>query len=202
VSAIALDPLIAEAHRRTRRRRLAAAFALVAGVAIVAYGLGPGGWLSSSLGGHSARSRQSLAHVVIPVDRTERLWRSLVRGLGGPATGTARARELRSRALAIIGKTGATPIRIKVWRNTRPAAVEVVAATRMNPAEYLRHRAVTFVDAFSPPVFIKIVGPHGSKIFEWGGAGNTGFVGTPRGLDNCSPVLHWGLVGTAPCPVR
>ena len=185
-----------------RRRRLAGVFALIAGVAIAAYGLGPGRWLGTSQVGHSTPSSQSLAHIVVPVDSTERLWRSLVRGLAGPATGTAKALELRGQALAIIGKTGATPIRIKIWRNTSPAALEVVAATRMNPAEYLRHRAVKLVDAFSRPVFVKIVGPSGSKIFEWGGAANTGFVGTPPGLDNCSPVLHLGLVRTPPCPVR
>ena len=202
MSAIALDPLIAEAKRRMRRRRVVLVFVLIAGSAIAAYGLGPGGWLGSAQTGHSASSGHSLARLVVPIDSTERRWRSSVRGLGGPVTASAEALQLRRRALSIIGETGAIPIRIKIWRRTSPAAVELVAATRMNPAAYLRHRAVKFVDAFRWPVYVKIVNGRGSYIFEWGGAANGGFVGAPPALENCSPVMNWGGFHYPPCPSR
>jgi hypothetical protein len=187
-----------------RRRRVVLAFVLIAGVAVAAYGLGPGGWLGSFRTGSSESSAQALAHLVVPIDRTEREWRKKVSAHRTPANWYASSLPaFRRRALEIARATGAVPIRVKVWSRTAPAAVEIVAGTTTDPAEYLRHRAKKWINAFPRPVFVRIVGPTGARIFEWGGVGNEGFVGTAPGLDNCSPVLHSGLqVRTPPCPVR
>lgn len=203
MSTIALDPLIAEAKRRTQRRRLVLVAATIAGVAIAGYGLGPGGWIGGSRFSNSASSEQSLAHLVVPLDGTERQWRSRVRAGLTPADNYASSvPAFRRRAMEIARDTGAVPIRVKIWPGATPAAVEIVAATAMDPAAYLRHRAAKWLSSFPRPIFVKIVNPSGSRIFEWGGVGNEGFVGTAPGLDNCSPVRHWGLARTPPCPVR
>lgn len=204
MSAFALDPLIAAAKHRTRRRRGGLILALIAAAAFVAYGLGsggrPGGGARAS---QSASSHESFAHPVVPIDATEREWRHKLLTLERSVSSPAAAQRLRAQALASVRATGAVPVRIRIWRRTSPAGLEVVAATRMNAAAYLRHRAETFVTAFggSHPVYAKVVDPSGSLIFEWGGAGNEGFVGTAPGLDRRSPVSHWGLTAP-PCPVN
>jgi hypothetical protein len=111
--------------------------------------------------------------------------------------------ERRRDVLRVVRATGATVVRITIWRRTSPLAVELVVATANGPAFYLRHRAERLVNVLrARPQYLRIVGPHGGLLMEWGGAANEGFVGAPRSLQACSPVFAWGEWGLVPCPVK
>ena len=75
-------------------------------------------------------------------------------------------------------------------------------ATNVDPAVYLRHRAVKIVNllATKSPDYVKVVDGQGSLIWEWGGVANEGFVGRPPALRGCGPVYDWGNT-PPPCPV-
>ena len=203
VSAIPFDPLIAEAKHRMRRRRVVLAFVLIAGVAVAAYGLGPGGWLGSFRTGSSESSAQALAHLVVPIDRTEREWRKKVSAHRTPANWYASSLPaFRRRALEITRATGAVPIRVKVWSRTTPAAVEIVAGTTMDPAEYLRHRAKKWINAFPRPVFVRIVGPRREDL-RMGWRRQRGIRRHSAGPGQLQSGAALGAaVRTPPCPVR
>jgi hypothetical protein len=177
----------------------------IAGVAVLIVllraGGGPAGGTARD---HTpVRSGQGLAQLRVPLDATERQWRRTVRSLPGPTATRSAANARRRSVLAAVSATGATLVRIRIWRRTSPAAVELVVATNLRPAVYLRHRAVRLVNALrSRPIYVKVVDRRGSSFFEWGGAANEGFVGVPPALQSCSPVSAWGEWGRLPCPVK
>jgi len=78
-----------------------------------------------------------------------------------------------------------------------------VLATRMNPAEYLVHRARLLVNLLGHGYpYVKVVNARGARIFEWYRLPRQGGVGFPRRLTNCSPVAVSPMVLTPPCPAK
>ncbi len=195
----AADPLIAEAKERMRRRRLLLTVAALVGAA-VAITLAFRPWNAPparSAGG--AGSQASLAGLNVPLDKDEVMWRKKVRSLGG-APGPM-SPELRARITALVHRSGGTVVRLRTWRGISPQPVELVMATTMSPAVFLRHRVEPLVQHLHAPVYFRAVRPNGSLISTWGWAGNTGFEGAAPGLQGCSPVTNWGFT-PPPCPVK
>jgi hypothetical protein len=199
-ASIPFDPLIAGAKHRTRRRRLFLAIAALALVAAgLVYGLRPSGSSPAHRGATPGNTHPALARLTVPLDATERHWRASVRSLGGIPSMDA---TLPSRLAAAVHDSGATVVRLTIWPGTSPAAVELVVATNVRPAVYLRHRAKRFLGLLKRPDYFKVVDARGSMIVDWGGAANEGFVGAPPTLQACAPVYAWGLWAKTPCPVK
>lgn len=130
-------------------------------------------------GNHAGRA---LSRLVVPPDSTERQWRASVRSMRGAPAAETTVLALRRHLLRAIHRTGATLVRLRIWRRTSPPASELVIATNLRPAVYLRHRASRLVNAdHARPFYLRIVNRHGGLILEWGGAANEGFVG-PAGV--------------------
>ena len=198
-------PLIAEAKLRMRRRRvLMAVLVLLAGAGVLFLILRPSGAPGTTRVTPHGRNGNgnAVAHLKVSVDAAERAWRTGINHLYTDATGLTLpgAARLRRTVVTAAHKTGATIVRIRVW--STPGAVEVVLATRMNPAEYLAHRAhrlVTLLGRDYP--YVKVVNGRGSRIFEWYDLPRGGMVGVPPRLRDCSPVQDWGPT-PPPCPVK
>jgi hypothetical protein len=202
--AYSLDPLIAEAKQRMRRRRLLllALLAVLVGAVALGFALRPFGGSPSGQAAQSVRSSQALARLTVPIDATERQWRATVRSEQGSAAARSTVRRLRHRVLSVATATDATLVRIRIWRRTSPLAVELVVATNVDPAVYLRHRAELLVRVLAGRAdYVKVVDGHGASFFDTGGVANEGFVGTPPALEGCSPVKNWGPT-PPPCPVK
>jgi hypothetical protein len=202
---VSLDPLIAEAKQRMRRRRTTlAAIVLLAGATAATLALRP--WGSAPVGGHvspRAGAKPALARLHVPMDSDERHWRSLVRGLAGPAASRSAVLTRRSEVVRLLNATGAALVRLKIWPRTSPPAVELVATTSLNPAVFLRHHAMDILTALAArPDFVKVVDARGSEVFEWGGASNEGFVGVPPALYYCQPVGTGMPPPYRPCPAK
>lgn len=200
-----LDPLIAEAKQRMRRRRLlVVVLTVVVSGAALAFALWPsgGGTSGTRLTGR-AQSSPSLARLTVPVDINEREWRSKARTLSGPASSVAGVARLRKRVLSVAAATDATVVRIRIWRRTSPAALEVVLATHVRPAVYLLHRSQQLLNLSQWPHYIKVVDPSGTYFLQESRAANEGSVGVRPDLWRCSPFQPVTLLAKAPpCPVK
>jgi hypothetical protein len=172
-----------------RRRIVVALIILLAGVTALGFALRPSGGPSSTRSGQHAQSPQALAHITVPVDRYERTWRAGIKSTIDSGLSRAAALQLRQQVVRAVRGTGATILRIKVWRKASPSAVEVVLVTAISPATYLRHRLGRPVSllAHGDP-YVKVVDSRGSRIFEWYYLPGQGMVGVPRALQMCSPV--------------
>lgn len=210
-----LDPLIAEAKRRARQRRVLLTTVLLFIVAVAAVAVSA----SRSPGGpHSAgpsrsqlvkHSTSNLSQVSVPIDATERQWRAWVLSHGFGLTVGARPNlvNLQRTVRSTVAATGARLVRLKVWQSKfELAPVEVVVVTA-TPAAYLRHRLARLVSLLGKDnryVFVKAVDRSGSLIFEWTTRTNRGLpegsVDVPSPLQGCSPVASWGNT-PPPCPV-
>jgi hypothetical protein len=201
-ASIALDPLIAEAKQRMRRRRTMVAMVLLACATVMTLALRPWGSAPIEHVSLTAESRGALSRLQVPVDSGERQWQSAVKRLEGAAAPQsavdARLREVK-RAL---DATGATLVRITIWPRTSPPAVELVVATRTASAIFVGRRFTQFL-ALGRPDYLKVVDAHGSEAFLWGGAGNEGFVGSAPALAGCIEGMHGGasVHPPPPCPV-
>jgi hypothetical protein len=198
------DPLIAEAKQRMRRRRSLLAVVALATAVALAFALWPsgGGTGGARLTGR-AQSNRALADLTVPVDINERAWRSRARSLSGPAASPAAVDQLRKQVLSVAAATGATVVRIRIWRRISPAAVEVVLGTRLRPAVYLRHRATQLNSLDRWPHFVEVVDPRGQYILRESWGANEGSVGVRPDLWQCSPFRPITLLGNPPpCPVK
>ena len=197
----ALDRLMAEAKRRMRRRRIAVVLlVLLAGAAALTLALRPVGGPGPTRAVRPAQSPQARAHITVPVDSSERTWRSGIKPTLGTGLSRSEAIQLRQKVVRTVRRSGASLVRLKVWRRAAPNAVEVVLTTAVNPAIYLRHRLESLVSllAHGDP-YVKVVDSRGSRIFEWYYLPHQGMVGVPPALQLCSPVsASW--LNPKPCP--
>lgn len=207
--AFSLAPLIGEAWRRARQRRLflVALLLVLLGVALGAFfGLrGPSAPGQSA--GHGVQAGQSLAHMRVPMDAYERQWRRWIRSYAsGSHAQSSRvpvlSRELRSHVAA----SGATVVRLKLWPTTAPPSVELVVATATPPAVYLKHGLWRLLGTVHGEFrFVEVVDRRGSIVFQnmYRVQGNhtEGLVGVAPRLRGCSPVQDWGE-SPPPCPVK
>lgn len=201
-ASLPLDPLIAEAKQRMRRRRtMVVAIGLLAGATVLTIALRPWGGSPADRGAH-VEPKDALSQLRVPLDAGERHWRSLLPIDGGPAPRSAIVARRREVAQALAA-TGATLVRLKVWRRMTPPAVELVVATSTDSAIFAGRRFMRLV-AIRRPDYVRVVDAHGSMTFVWGGAGNEGFVGSAPALAGCIAGMHGGLAGASPprCPVR
>ena len=193
------DPLIAEAKQRMRRRRAALFVLAVAGAAASTFALWPSGSSPAGRFAHGATSAHLLARLDVPVDGHERAWRSGIRAIEAGRISPAAIPSLTKLRRA-IRNAGAVVVRMRAW--PQATAVELVLATAVNPATYLRHRAGVLVDLLARGYpYVKIVDPHGAMIFEWYYLPNRGMAGVPPALRGCSPVKDWGPT-PPPRPVK
>jgi len=92
-------------------------------------------------------------------------------------------------------------VRMRVWPPSD--AVEVVLATRGNPAQYLVHRVALLVTLLGHGYpYVKVVNGRGSRLFEWYRLPHEGGVGTPKRLTLCSPIIVSPSISTPPCPAK
>ena len=209
----ALDPLMEEAKRRMRRRRILGASLLILVGAIAAGAVlasrSPGGPHSAGpvRGQDVQHSSSNLSQVKVPVDDTERQWRAWVLSHGFGITVGPRfdATSLRRRIESAVAASGASLVRLKVWEaNTRHPPVELVVATD-HPALYLRHRLAAVFAPFVPGfLYLQVTNGRGGKILEWTTRAKMGSVYVKPALDSCSPIFHGGLISKPPpaCPVK
>jgi hypothetical protein len=198
------DPLVAEAKQRMRRRRvLLAMLAMLAAAGVLTLILRPFGAPGTSRVTSNGANRNALAHVRVRVDASERMWLRGIRRVHGDASGpTPRGvAELRRTVVAAVDKSGATVARLRVW--PRADAVEVVLATRMNPATYLKHHVRPVFDLDERSFnYIKVVDGQGSRIVEWYELPHSDMVGVSYRLNNCIPLPVDYPMGSPPCPVK
>jgi hypothetical protein len=199
------DPLIAEAKVRMRRRRiLMAVLVLLAGASVLFFLLRPSGPPATWLRSHGENGNDaSLAHLKVPFDATEQKWRSGIQSAPWQCacglTPKGRA-QLRRKVVSAADKSGASVVRVKVW--STPGTVEVVLATQVDPAEYLRHRLrplVTLLGGSYP--YVRVVDASGSRVFEWYRIPHEGGVWYPYPLTLCGPITVSPTLGTPSCPV-
>jgi hypothetical protein len=213
----ALDPLIAEAKRRMRRRRvlvvaLLLLFGTITGAAVIATGSAGGPRSAGPPGSQQVQHpAASLSQFQVPIDATERQWRTWVLSHGYGITVGPRANlsRLRRDIRSAVEASGAMLVRLKLWEaNTRRPPVEVVVATAANPAIYLRRHLMPLLDVIDHGyLFVKVVDRRGSMIFErstltTSNGSPEGTVGVPRDLQGCSPVIASWIDNPPPCPVR
>ena len=206
-----VDPLMEEAKRRMRRRRSIGAAALMLVGAVVAVAIlasrSPGGPHSAGppRGRQVQHSSTSLTQVEVPVDNAERLWRTWVlsHGFGITVGPRVNVTALRRRVEAAVAASGADLVRLKVWEgNTKYPPVELVVATD-HPAVYLRHRLSAVLAPFDHGyLYVQVANGRGAKILEWTLRTRTGSLYVKPALDQCSPIMHSGLITTPPCPVK
>ena len=187
-----------------RKRRIAfALLLLLAGAGALTFALRPSGGQSSTGTGQHAQSSPALSHIVVPVDSYERKWRAWIESNTGYGISRSSALVLRRKVVRITNQTGATLLRIRIWRKASPVAVEVALATAIDPAFYLRHRLGRLVTSLGGhATYVKVVDPRGSRIFEWYERPGEGMVGVSNALMMCSPVQAIGAVNPPPCPAK
>ena len=205
---IALDPLIAEAKQRMRRRRLLWAALLVIGAAALSFSLWPSGGPARVRSAQSGHGDQRLASLAVPMGKYEREWREWIRKLSleSPASSSSVAhvqREVRRSVAA----SGARVVRLMVWPTTAPPAVELVIATAVRPATYLRHDLRPLLSSIGNEYrYVEVVDRDGTSIFKSGyrirDGHPEGTVGVPPELQACSPASAWGNWALTPCPVK
>jgi hypothetical protein len=200
----ALDPLIAEAKHRMRRRRLLLLAVLVVAAVGLAFVLKPWGGPGPARPAHGVPNvAQALAQLTVPANAQERHWLSWIEHqTPHPPPSKSSVLLERRQVSAHAAASGATVVRLKIWRTTAPPAPEVVVATAMRPAVYLRHHLnVLFSGFHGRYYFVEVVDRRGRKITE---AAYTTREGTyyirPR-LYNCG-VVTTGFPSTVPCPVN
>jgi hypothetical protein len=203
----ALDPLIAEAKRRAKQRRVLVLAALVVvGIVVgLAFALRSTG--GPKRGGASAhqgvQSSASLGDIVVPANATERLWRAWIRSqVPGSAVSRSVALRTRRAVRSRVAASGATVVRLRVWRTTSPPSIELVAATAIPAAVYLKHRMLHLVDGINrPPMFIEVVDSHGARIIEDAMQSRQDTLYIRGGLAGC-----YGVLGPPhkiqPCPAK
>jgi hypothetical protein len=204
-----LDPLMAEAKRRARQRRLFAALlalVIVGGMLGAVLATRPSG--GPGAGGPGLGQRAQLGtdttRTGMPEDPSERAWVRWIKTHSIEGVGFYALHAPRVAVQAAVEATGAELIRLHVWP-TSPASVEVVVRTTASPAAYLRHRLARVLGVLGHGyVFVEAVNSRGSSIFEWftrtKGGMHEGSVRVPRPLQGCSPVHTWGDP-PPPCPV-
>jgi hypothetical protein len=199
---IPFDPLIAEAKHRMRRRQavFVATFLLVGAIALT-LALRPWGNAPTGRVPLKAGANPALSTLHVPMDSTERHWRSLLPALTGAPAPRSAVLATRNDVIRVVNATGATLVRLKIWPRTSPPAVELVVATNTDSAIFVRSRFRHFFD-LNRPDYVRVVDARGSETFEWGGAGNEGFVGSSPALAGCIATLHWDIARTPPCPVK
>ncbi len=195
----AVDPLIAEAKHRARRRRVLVALVLLAGAGVLTFILRPSP-APISVAFHGS-TETALSHVQVPVDKHELHWEAGIKSVTDHPLSPRGVARLKSTAVTAVDNTGATVLRGSVW--PRAGAVEVVLATNMIPAEYLVQEGRSLVDAFgNRNLFVKIVDAKGSQIIEWYHLPKEGMVGYARGLEGCGPMYVGGASNPPPCPAK
>lgn len=203
----ALDPLIAEAKQRMRRRRGAWLVLVLAGAVALAFALWPSGGPPAVQSVRNAQTSPGLASLSVPMDKYELQWRRWIRkpGLGELAPSTSVA-PLRHKVLSYVTASGASVVRLTVWRTSAPPSVELVVATALPPAAYLRHRLNRLLREIPGEYhFVQVVNRRGKSIFENSFLTRDGhfegMVGVPRRLQMCSPVsASW--MNPLPCPAK
>jgi hypothetical protein len=167
-----LDPLIAEAKFRMRRRRVfTAVLVLLAGAGVLFLILRPSGPPGTThVTAHGGNgSGNALAHLNVPVDAAERAWLAGIKSADwGCACGlTPKGVRQVHRAIALAAhESGATIVRIRVFGDVG-GTVEVVLATRMNPADYLRQRLPPLVSLLRRGYsYVRVVNGSGARLFE------------------------------------
>lgn len=204
---LAFDPLIAEAKQRMRRRRLLLAALLVICAAALSFSLWPSGGPAHVRSAQSGNSDQRLASVVVPMSKYEREWRQWIRkpGLGSRASSSSLA-QVQREVRRSVAASGARIVRLVVWSTTAPPAVELVIATAVRPATYLKHDLRPLLNGIGSEYrYVEVVDRHGTSIFDNGyrmrDGHPEGTVGVPPALQACSPVSAWGEWARTPCPV-
>ncbi len=200
VRILSLDPLIAEAKRRMRRRQLGVATLVLLAVAVAStFALRPFGGGATHRATPVENANHDPAAPPVPFDSAERQWQASVRKLGGyPADDAA----LRARLTAMVHQSGASVARLIIWHGTSPKAIELVVATRVRPALYIRHRVWPLRLKLPRPSYLRVVDPRTSRILEEGGVGNEGFFGVPPALYYCAGVATGMPPAYRPCPVK
>jgi hypothetical protein len=205
----ALDPLIAEARQRMRRRRLLLLAVLVIAAAGLAFALKPWGGPGPARPTHSTLDAQALAHLNVPVGATERQWRHWIRTTdvftGLPSVDRSRLPALRRAIESHAALSGATVIRIKLWRASERPPLDLVVATATPAAVYLRHHLKELLQGIrSSYMVLDVVDQHAARILEVSYRARTnklmGSLYVRPGLAGCSPIQSWG--STPPCPVN
>lgn len=206
----AVDPLIGEARERMRRRRAALVVLAVAFAAALTSALWPSGAPPAGPRTQNHGTEPRLAHVAVPLDGYERQWRRWVLlSDHGPAGGYARPTKLsrmQRHIRAAVAASGADVVRLKVW-NVPWTPVELVVATNVRPAAYLRNDLGALLARIHGEYrYVKVVDGHGNRLFEnyyrTRDGHFEGMVGVPARLRACSPVSHWGPDNSPPCPVK
>jgi hypothetical protein len=205
---VALDPLIAEAKQRMRRRRilligLIGALILAAGAMVT---LRPFGSTPAGRSVRSADGPRQLAHLKVPVNAYERQWRRWIRHYVSRSDEIRTVAEVQRALRASVAASGAEILRLNVWPTTAPPSVELVVTTSISPAVYLKHDLAPLLGAIHGEWrYVEVVDKHGTVIFQNGyrrRAGHfEGMVGVPPRLGGCSPVANWGDT-PPPCPVK
>jgi hypothetical protein len=207
---LALDPLMAEAKRRARQRRVLLALlalVIVGGVlgAVLATRPSGGPGPSGLELGQRAQPGTNTMRVGVPEDALERAWVRWIKSQSIKGVGSYALHAPRVAVQTAVEATGARLIRLHVWP-THPASIEVVVLTNAPPAVYLRHRLARVLAVLGHGyVFVKAVNSRGSSIFQYftrtKGGIHEGSVGVPPPLQGCSPVVSWGNA-PPPCPVN
>lgn len=203
---VSLDPLIAEAKQRMRRRRvglgLLMLFACAAALTIAFW---PSGEPATARPSARVQADRQLARLTVPVDGYERKWRgwvahdALTRPVR-PSTAAAARRHIERYASA----SGLRVVRLKVWRTTATPSVELVVATASVPGAYLRDDLWQLLKRITGrnSGYVNVVDQHGTSIFERGyrpiedGAGGESMVRVPPALRGCG----WVVLGLGPPP--
>jgi hypothetical protein len=200
---MSFDPLIAEAKRRTLRRRFVfgALALLVVAVALTLW-LRPFGGAPGERVTIHGQSSSPLARLTVPLDAAEKHWRSMLPALEGNAASPAELAAVRRQVAQMLRATGVTLVRGTIWPRTSPPAVELVVATRTAPAIFVHRRFMGLLTRLTRPDYLRVVDAHGSEAFEWGGAANEGFVGSSPALEGCTVGMHSEAQLQPPaCPV-
>jgi hypothetical protein len=147
-------------------------------------------------------TRYTLAHLKIPVDEDEREWRAkLEKVVGKPGVTT---RDLERKVARAVARSGTTVVRMKIW--PRPATVELVVATTMDPARFVVFRLTRFSDQLPPDAYFKVVDGGGREIVKvWAigsRSGSRSSFGMRHDLLGCYPVVSIPGHLPPPCPVK
>jgi hypothetical protein len=197
---------VARATEWHGRRPLAlAALVVVVGIAAgVVFALrSPGGPNAVGSGGrHGLQSISGLASIAVPVDPTELHWRQWIsKQAQRPVVG--RSDRVRRVVESHAAASGAAVVRLRLWRTTQPPSVELVVATAIPAAVYLRHHlSQLYAGINGHYMFVEVVDARGSKFFQSALRLDNGTAYIRPGLQGCAAGFITGLAGSSPCPAH